>query len=250
MDLLSSDHCRCASHLNVLCESALSTYEKYSTYKKSNSHNQQRGLLVNYDSIPGIIPKIILPLFNVNLTTKWLEKMVDESSQYSKSRVQKSASEFMGDSEDKDERATEGIVTWAEKILQPTYELLDHAATESLQNLIQSDPKLQHHQVLLQNGLDWAQWKDMPLVEEMISVGVIKEAEAAEEEEEEESVSEPIPIKKFLPLMRNDDLKSELSEMEKLTGDATNTIDPLTGRIEVGLHAEGVKSIRYEVSLF
>jgi hypothetical protein len=240
---------RCASHLNVLCESALNTYEKYSTYNKADDSKnkvKQRGVLVNYDSIPGIIPKIVLPLFKVDLTDKWLTKMIDESSQYSKSRVQKSAGEFLGDSEDKDERATEGIVTWAEKILQPSYELMDQAAKEGLQNLIQNHPSLQQMNQEGRSLLDWTQWKEMPALEEMDSSS---QKQPAEEEEEQEEVSlDSIPIKKFVPLVRND-LKLESNAIQELTGDATNTIDPVTGRIEVGIHAQGVKSIRYEVML-
>lgn len=219
----------------MLCESAISAYEKYSYYGESN---QQRGALVNYDSLPGIIPKIIAPLFKVNLSSKWLKKMMEESSTYSKSRTQ-GQKEFSGDSEDKEERATEGIIYWAERILQPTYDVMDNQAKESLRNIIENSESLR--EMFVDKDLavvDWSEWKEMPSLNSVNS-----------ESPEEGKVEEIISPDKVLPLMR--DVGSiQMDDIELITGDPSNKLDPVSGRIEVGIHAAGVNSIRFEVGAY
>jgi hypothetical protein len=220
-----------------------------SAYELFSIHDQigQRGALINYDSIPGIFPKIILPLFQVNLTSKWLKKMTEESAQYSKSRTV--GKEFSGDSEDKDERATEEIVHWADKILQPSYDVMDRNAKIGLQRLLDSRESLrrlyrEEKRVLdrdLSEGIsamDWSQWKEMPthLEEGLEEELLVEDARDLE-----------INPRKLLPLTRF--LETSADQLTIATGDATNRIDPVTGRIEVGLHADGVNSIRFEVAI-
>jgi hypothetical protein len=223
------------------------------SYKQFSLHDNysQRGALINYDSIPGIFPKIILPLFQVNLTSKWLKKMTEESSQYSKSRTV--GKEFSGDSEDKEERATENIVHWAEKILQPSYDILDQDAKRGLQRLLESHETLrrlyEEEKKILDRDLtegisavDWSQWKGMPTLLD----GIL------EEEQREDAGGGPgeISPRKVLPLTRIEKTQPVVDELTITTGDATNRIDPLTGRIEVGLHADGVNSLRFEVQSY
>ncbi len=123
----------CAAHLNMLCSSALRAYEKYPTMQVKGEA-RQRGLLINYDSLPGSIPSALLPLFNVPLTQSWLEKMNEESNQYSKSRTGHKS--FTGDSADKDNRATEQIQEFAQSILGETYDTLNEKALDGFKNLL------------------------------------------------------------------------------------------------------------------
>jgi hypothetical protein len=121
----------CAAHLNMLCNSALHAYEKYGVRTDSAGTVTQRGLLVNYEALPGIVPRAILPMFGVDPYAGWLTKMEQESKQYSKGRGGNTKI-FKGDSQDKDERATRAIQKYAKAILEPTYTKLLTASEESL----------------------------------------------------------------------------------------------------------------------
>mmetsp|Transcript_1970 Transcript_1970/g.4608 ORF Transcript_1970/g.4608 Transcript_1970/m.4608 type:complete len:546 (-) Transcript_1970:110-1747(-) len=121
----------CAAHLNMLCSSAVRSMEKYGTHKTEvggESVLVQRGLFLNYDSLPGIVPAVLLPHFGVDpVPARWLRKISEESGQYSKSRGSK-AGVFLGDSKDKVEHSTQLIKQYGEAILGPTYELMQKKA--------------------------------------------------------------------------------------------------------------------------
>ena len=122
----------------MLCSFALRSYEKYGTRLDPVSNEfVQRGLLINYDSLPGSFPKMLLPLFGISpVPNNWILKIKQESEFYSKSRPGRiKPLKFIGDSKDKDQRATDAIQKYAETILQPTYELLNKKAIEGFQNL-------------------------------------------------------------------------------------------------------------------
>ncbi len=104
----------------MLCSNAIQAYASFN----STSEGKQRAVLLNYDSLPGAVPKILLPLFNVELDKPWLEKMKLESKHYSKSRGSKFKL-FFGDSKDKDERATSGIQKFSDLILAPSFAILN-----------------------------------------------------------------------------------------------------------------------------
>lgn len=114
----------CAAHLNMLCSHALDAYDKYSVIKNSNGDVVQRGFLINYESLPGVVPNILLPLFGITTTPHWLSKMAVESTQYSKGR-KTGAKVFTGDSADKEERATYNIQKYAKEILQPNFDRMN-----------------------------------------------------------------------------------------------------------------------------
>lgn len=118
----------CAAHLNMLCSHALDAYDKYSVIKKSNGDVIQRGFLINYESLPGIVPSVLLPLFGITTTPHWLSKMAVESTQYSKGR-KSGAKVFTGDSADKEERATHNIQKYAKEILQPNFDRMNEIYT-------------------------------------------------------------------------------------------------------------------------
>lgn len=77
----------------------------------------QRALLIHYDSLPGIIPKVFLPMCGSIPSATWVRKMIVESSFYSKGRGRRD--KFTGDSQDKEQRATEAIQQYAKSILEP-----------------------------------------------------------------------------------------------------------------------------------
>ncbi len=122
------DEAWCAAHLNMLCQSALNAYHKYSVTHDDAGHIKQRGLLINYESLPGIVPRALLPLFNVEPGEAWLQKMDSESKVYSKGHG--NTHTFVSDSQDKEQRASEKINHYASVILDASYNsLLDLGLT-------------------------------------------------------------------------------------------------------------------------
>ena len=113
----------------MLCTSALAAYEQYGFYNDS----QQRGFLVDYESLPGSIARVLLPSFGVEPSDHWLSKMAVESKSYSKGKGYSKL--FFGDSEDKDQRATQEISKFSNSILQPTFEKMTAVSTNGLKLL-------------------------------------------------------------------------------------------------------------------
>jgi len=139
----------CAAHLSWLCSSALSAWDTYGyiTTLDDNSTAQVgtlRGMMVNYESLPGIIPSVVLPrLFNVSVSVPWLEKMQSEGPLYSKSfkppkgqeQPRRPGLNFGGDSADKESRASEKIFIWSERVLGPLYDRMQQIAVNTVQTL-------------------------------------------------------------------------------------------------------------------
>lgn len=118
----------------MLCVSALRAYESHGlTIDRITGEKVQHGLLINYESLPGIVATGLLPLFGVYPSDEWVAKMKIESQQYSKSRTPHQT--FEGDSKDKEERATESIVLYADKILQPTYKRMNSLSVEIMKGV-------------------------------------------------------------------------------------------------------------------
>lgn len=139
----------CAAHLNMLCTFAL---RAYSNYNSTPVTLHPRALLINYDSLPGIVPKALLPLFGVQPSESLLRKMEEESKHYSKSRGSVFRL-FFGDSQDKDKRSTPNIQLYGEKILGPSYQQLNQLAIESFARLeITADTQAQ---LITEHGVDW-----------------------------------------------------------------------------------------------
>uniref|UniRef100_A0A7S3GTU2 JmjC domain-containing protein n=1 Tax=Spumella elongata TaxID=89044 RepID=A0A7S3GTU2_9STRA len=168
----------CAAHLNMLCNYAIRNFEKYGT-RVDPATNQvvQRGVLIPYDSLPGFVPQILLPLFRINpLPPSWLQKITDESNFYSKSRGAK-IRVFQGDSKDKDTRATEQIQLYAEKMLSPSYALLEEKARLSLQAVDPSFVKtVTSKNNVAESEFNWKMVSPLPSVAEhraKVSAGAI-----------------------------------------------------------------------------
>ena len=149
----------CAAHLNMLCSSAVRAYESYGRY---NDTGTQRGFLVNYDSLPGSIARLLLPSFGIEPNEYWLTRMAIESKQYSKSRGAVPLP-FTGDSEDKEERATAGIQKFAKLILDPTYDVMEKISSDSLKEL--SPSLFTRMSVRRESGMEisWQMLKDVPI---------------------------------------------------------------------------------------
>lgn len=195
----ASNEAWCAAHLNMLCQFALDSYEKYGTWTDVTSgEKKQRGWLLNYDSLPGSIPNVLLPLFGVeHISKSWLDKITVESKQYSKSRGS-SYRLFFGDSQDKDERATENIRLYANEILNPTFEVLNQKSKEAIQlfkpdlfNLItEAGPGI----------IDWKKISDIPTYsEEVLKTSSSISREKEEEDEEVIKHSHYAKQKEFIP---------------------------------------------------
>jgi hypothetical protein len=118
----------------MLCTHALQAYEKHGLYGPiSGLEGRQRGLLVDYDSLPGIVANTLLPMFGVKPSSKWVNKMTLETSFYSKGHGREI--KFSGDSADKEQRATESIQKFSHDILDPTYSKLTASFIDGIQRL-------------------------------------------------------------------------------------------------------------------
>jgi hypothetical protein len=158
---------RCAAHLNMLCNYAIRNYEKHGTrLDPSTKELVPRGLLINYDALPGYVPQILLPHFGIDpLPAAWLLKVTEESNFYSKSRGTK-AKAFSGDSHDKDSRATKAIQEFAEKILAPTYRTLEQLGRKSIPPARLAEI-MKQHQLQSEADFDWKILKPIPTLAEL-----------------------------------------------------------------------------------
>lgn len=123
---------RCASYMEMLCRHALEAYGQFNVSAFSKEGNlKQRGLLINYESLPGAIPRIVLPMFDVQPSKSWIMTMKRESQQYSKGRGGR-VGVFAGDSQDKDKRSTPAIREYSDLILGSSYQQMNDKARLSL----------------------------------------------------------------------------------------------------------------------
>ncbi len=90
----------CAAHLNTLCLHALSAYREYGYFKyhqntietidtsiNTGKRRERRGLFIDYQGLPGIVPRTILKLFQIPTNAVALESMKAISRIYSKQRL-------------------------------------------------------------------------------------------------------------------------------------------------------------------
>ncbi|CAE7754646.1 unnamed protein product, partial [Symbiodinium microadriaticum] len=216
----------------MLCEHALEAHEQYGKYTGSD---KQRGLIVNYDSLPGIVPKVVLPLFGADVDADWIGKMIEESGKYSKARSEKT---FAGDSEEKDQRASEdfsGITKWANAILSPSYEKLEALSDKSISHA--NVPTVKDLPLLGSGHFDWAAVKEMP--------SVLPDVAGGNEALGELGGVSP-PIERASVSLGGSQHRHFVETTSKGLGDPSNKLNPLTGRIEVGAFASDVNSSRYE----
>lgn len=133
----------CAAHLNMLCTHALNSFSKYSVYAEDSASNtgtgnsnsnertsSMRGMLINYESLPGVIPRVFLPMAGITPSTTWIRSMSAESTFYSKGRGK--VASFKGDSEDKEQRSTQAIQQYAKSLLESNFVKLKQLSMDSL----------------------------------------------------------------------------------------------------------------------
>lgn len=106
---IATDTAVCAAHLASLCNTALSAYEQFGHYNSEAIANIERddidgikfkltrtssprnismprGFFIDYDALPGIVPRVLVSLMGVDLTHHWLQRMREVSTEYSKSK--------------------------------------------------------------------------------------------------------------------------------------------------------------------
>lgn len=147
----------------MLCVSAVDAANKYGF--DNSMPPRRRAILINYDSLPGIIGHILLPFFGVTPSTTWLQKMTIESTNYSKGRS--TSKTFVTDSFDKESRATPEIRSYSELLLEPVFRKLENLSYLAFQNL-----SLNAH---LSNGnVHWKSLKEIPFQLNLESVQLSK----------------------------------------------------------------------------
>lgn len=169
---------RCAARLNMLCDSALNAYKKYGVVNSkdvggnSTDKIHQRGLLINYESLPGIVPSVLLPrVFGVPLNKRWIEKMRSECSYYSKGRNEKKI--FKGDSQDKDNRSSFTMQKYAKKILSRSFSELEGAMVEGLTRVDVHVPNKTGIFAIgntVEISRDWQVLKIIPSFEDLVTI--------------------------------------------------------------------------------
>ena len=165
---MASDEAWCAAHLNMLCLHSLRAEKKFGRISGSG---KRRGMLLPYESLPGALASIVLPLFAVpSIDQEWQEKMIKNSKLYSKSRTSAGfmhgSRKFSGDSEEKNEAASSDVKNWAMKIMDPTYLEMRNKSIVALQELVSTNVIVNNEvyaQILKGNRLlDWSSIKKLP----------------------------------------------------------------------------------------
>ena len=165
---LVPDEAWCAAHLNMLCLHALRAEKKFGRVLGSG---RRRGMLLPYESLPGSLALIVLPLFGVSeIDRDWREKMIKNSKLYSKARVSGNYAlggrKFLGDSEEKNNAASKDVKNWAMKIMEPTYQYMRNRSIVALWELVKTDIIVNNDvdtNILKSNRLlDWSNIKKLP----------------------------------------------------------------------------------------
>lgn len=147
---------RCAAHLAMLCEHAIEANRLYDHYgddaitadqrrRKEGfiragrlaygvQRGGKRGMLVNYESLPGLLVDVLLKLFGVEGSLTWTINMQREAMAYSKSNARNilKAGKFSEDSKWKETHATAAVIEWANKMLGPSYKTMLNITEQSL----------------------------------------------------------------------------------------------------------------------
>lgn len=146
----------------MLCNAALNTYTAHGLYPSTGN---QRGMLVNYDSLPGAVPKALLPLFGISqISPEWIAHMLRVSTKYSKARS--TGSSFTGDSRQKNARATVEMRRYAAAIMQPTYASLLNYTKEALATVLSPEElELITRKHAVDTGGEDVMWSELSIIE-------------------------------------------------------------------------------------
>jgi hypothetical protein len=105
----------CAAHLASITESAVAGLQV----------PNNRGIPVNYDTLPDRLYNEILPSIGVKVEPEDIERIQQVASKYAKGRGSR-ARQFEGDNEQKEKAASEQVKIAAETFLKESYELLSN----------------------------------------------------------------------------------------------------------------------------
>lgn len=166
----------------MLCEHALEAFEQYGVFKEDATATHTatlnqgfikagkladgitvgapRGMLVNYETLPGFVPTILPALFGVDVDPVWMRNMKNEASEYSKSSSKNflKAGKFSGDSKLKEERASDIVEKYANSILGPSYKKMLEISERVISTM-----KLGH--AIPRDNMGHIKWADMkPIV--------------------------------------------------------------------------------------
>lgn len=140
----ASNEAWCAAHLNMLCMHSLEAYEIFGKSSSVEREIMIRGFLLPYESLPGSVVRIVLPLFKIKPSPSWVSAMKYESKLYSKGRDGEKV--FTGDSQSKNSGASREVKKWGNAILKPTFTRMMNASLNGLKALVK-------HNIIVQDEL-------------------------------------------------------------------------------------------------
>lgn len=158
-----SDTVWCACHLHMLCMNAIQAALAYN----STPAGVPRGLLLDYSSLPGSVLSLLRPLFGLPpAPASLVNKIRAETSFYSKGRGESADKTFSGDSQDKETRATQEILTLGSVILASSFTQLSALAETGARRtlpatLVDALPRLP--------GLSTRDWSSLKPISEVAS---------------------------------------------------------------------------------
>jgi len=145
----------CAAYLGMLCSYAIEAYMRHGLYHTGSL----RGLFLDYEGLPGAVPRLILPLFGVDVSHRWLTRMKAEAFQYSKGRLgEMKSGRFTGDSYVKELRATTEINSWSDRILSGAYENMTTLSMAGVHRITKDTDNLFFNS----DGVDWKSIRIFP----------------------------------------------------------------------------------------
>lgn len=114
----------CAGFLAFHNNLALDALSKYA-YRESSNGKELRGMSVNYNNLPGILPKLVIQhVFKQKVSEEWLVAMTKEQTYYSKSKGGTDKG-FKSDNAQKLKKSTEEIRDASDAILKGVTDELD-----------------------------------------------------------------------------------------------------------------------------
>ena len=129
----------CAAHLNMLCLRALQAYDAHAV---DPATKRQRGLFMNYESLPGVITSGFLPMAHIAPSPQWVARIREVSSFYSKGSIVRHSSKagkFLGDSKDKDAHATKEMHLWTSRVMSDSYYRMNNESARVLRDVLKKD---------------------------------------------------------------------------------------------------------------
>ena len=165
----ASKEAACAGHLNMLCLRALSAYDKHAL---NTDKSTPRGMLINYEALPGAVPRLFLPqLAGVLPNHEWMANIAVNTKFYSKASVARrskslSTTHWKGDSKDKDARATDMMRKWTDRIMTKSYYKMNNHSAQLASRVASKDMR---RELNIHNGVGFAEavyWKHLASMEE------------------------------------------------------------------------------------